>query len=209
MYMLHPSLTACAKLRASIQAQANGHNVLGCARHICHQCPAAAGAHVPDPSDTDCSEVCSVWELKLSAACRNAGKKMRCNCKKTQCLKLHCECLAGQLSVHCSCQGCITATTSLQYTKCWPAASQLEMSATCRNAGKKMRCNCKKTQCLKLYCECFKAGQLCVDCSCYRQQNCNQTLTDMLSATVLSSSCQPHAGMQARRRAATARRRSA
>ena len=37
---------------------------------------------------------------------------------------------------------------------------------------RKTKCNCKKTQCLKLYCECFKAGQMCVDCSC---QGCSNT----------------------------------
>jgi len=27
-------------------------------------------------------------------------------------------------------------------------------------------CNCKKSQCLKLYCECFAHGRVCVDCNC-------------------------------------------
>lgn len=30
----------------------------------------------------------------------------------------------------------------------------------------RVKCNCKKSRCLKLYCECFAAGEFCIDCGC-------------------------------------------
>ena len=94
-----------------------------------------------------------------------AGKKMRC-------LKLCCGCFkAGQL-----CLPAINAEEPFKQATFHSAnivsfALQAADVLSCR-AGKKTRCNCKKTQCLKLYCECFKAGQLCIDCSC---QGCVNT----------------------------------
>lgn len=29
-----------------------------------------------------------------------------------------------------------------------------------------VKCNCKKSRCLKLYCDCFAAGVPCSDCNC-------------------------------------------
>jgi len=37
---------------------------------------------------------------------------------------------------------------------------------------KKMCCNCKKSQCLKLYCECFANKTFCAGCNCV---NCLNT----------------------------------
>lgn len=36
---------------------------------------------------------------------------------------------------------------------------------------KKRRCNCTKSQCLKLYCDCFAAGEFCENCNCKDCQN--------------------------------------
>ncbi|GLT54005.1 hypothetical protein SLA2020_272390 [Shorea laevis] len=36
---------------------------------------------------------------------------------------------------------------------------------------KKKQCNCKSSQCLKLYCECFAAGIYCDNCNCISCQN--------------------------------------
>ncbi|KAE8056595.1 hypothetical protein FH972_013351 [Carpinus fangiana] len=36
---------------------------------------------------------------------------------------------------------------------------------------KKKQCNCKSSQCLKLYCECFSAGIYCDNCNCISCQN--------------------------------------
>eukprot|EP00658_Telonema_sp_P-2_P026474 TRINITY_DN20696_c0_g1_i2.p1 TRINITY_DN20696_c0_g1~~TRINITY_DN20696_c0_g1_i2.p1 ORF type:complete len:199 (-),score=28.91 TRINITY_DN20696_c0_g1_i2:295-891(-) len=39
------------------------------------------------------------------------------------------------------------------------------------------RCNCRKSNCLKLYCECFGAGLLCGDCNCLE---CHNNLENVL-----------------------------
>jgi hypothetical protein len=53
-------------------------------------------------------------------------------------------------------------------------------------AGAK-RCNCRKSQCLKLYCECFSAGVLCSGCSCVSCHNVEEHATardDAVKATL-------------------------
>lgn len=38
------------------------------------------------------------------------------------------------------------------------------------------KCNCKNSQCLKLYCECFRARRFCTGCNCH---NCKNTPVHM------------------------------
>ena len=39
---------------------------------------------------------------------QDTRRKLKCNCKKSKCLKLYCECFANQLfcSKECECQNC-------------------------------------------------------------------------------------------------------
>ncbi|KAJ1445515.1 hypothetical protein M885DRAFT_453542, partial [Pelagophyceae sp. CCMP2097] len=95
-----------------------------------------------------------------------------CNCKKSRCLKLYCECFAsGVFCGACNCVNCenVPRGDSAQST---PAGSKTPRSARQRHsdtehtAHKRSRradggCFCKKSRCLKKYCECFEAGQTC------------------------------------------------
>ncbi|KAL3696725.1 hypothetical protein R1sor_010801 [Riccia sorocarpa] len=115
----------------------------------------------------------------------------RCNCKKSKCLKLYCECFAaGTYCVgSCTCQDCfnkpeheetvlatrqqIESRNPLAFApKIIHAADSSpkrgeEIIDTPASARHKRGCNCKKSRCLKKYCECYQAGVGCSEgCRC-------------------------------------------
>ncbi|XP_019444563.1 PREDICTED: protein tesmin/TSO1-like CXC 2 [Lupinus angustifolius] len=114
-----------------------------------------------------------------------------CNCKKSKCLKLYCECFAaGVYCIEpCSCQDCfnqaIHEDTVLQTRKQIVSRNPLafapkvirssesvpdfggDPNKTPASARHKRGCNCKKSSCLKRYCECYQGGVGCsISCRC-------------------------------------------
>ncbi|KAF7830270.1 protein tesmin/TSO1-like CXC 2 [Senna tora] len=117
----------------------------------------------------------------------------RCNCKKSKCLKLYCDCFAAGLycAESCACQGCFNKP---EYEKCVvetrqqiesrnplafapkivqcatdvPSNNMEDANLTTPSSARHKRgCNCKKSMCLKKYCECYQANVGCSSgCRC-------------------------------------------
>ncbi|XP_024400757.1 uncharacterized protein [Physcomitrium patens] len=115
----------------------------------------------------------------------------RCNCKKSKCLKLYCECFAAREFCvgSCACRNCFnkpeyeaTVLNTRQQIESRnplafapkivqaPESSPIpgdEALDTPASARHKRGCNCKKSLCLKKYCECYQAGVGCSEgCRC-------------------------------------------
>ncbi|KAK8602061.1 hypothetical protein V6N13_058277 [Hibiscus sabdariffa] len=129
---------------------------------------------------------------KLSNSTDGEGCK-RCNCKKTKCLKLYCDCFAAGIycTEPCSCQGCFNrpecADMVLEIRKQIESRNPLAFAPkivqpftefplsnredgnwkTPSSARHKRGCNCKRSMCLKKYCECYQANVGCsIGCRC-------------------------------------------
>ncbi|CAK9233119.1 unnamed protein product [Sphagnum jensenii] len=115
----------------------------------------------------------------------------RCNCKKSKCLKLYCECFAAGIYCvgSCACRECLNkpefeetvlntrqqiesrnplafAPKIVQAAETSPTPGEDSMD-TPASARHKRGCNCKKSLCLKKYCECYQAGVGCSEgCRC-------------------------------------------
>ncbi|XP_057960095.1 protein tesmin/TSO1-like CXC 2 [Malania oleifera] len=130
--------------------------------------------------------------MKASSTGDGDGCK-RCNCKKSKCLKLYCECFAAGMycSEPCACNGCFNKP---EYEdKVLETRQQIESRNPLAFAPKIVRrnnltptisveegnyltpslprhkkgCNCKRSMCLKKYCECYQANVGCSDaCRC-------------------------------------------
>lgn len=120
-----------------------------------------------------------------------SNNKPGCNCKKTKCLKLYCECFAngGVCSPTCKCENCHN-TAELQDLRELIIQETLEKNPLAFKSKYKATtekdkvlhsrgCRCSKAGCQKNYCECYSKGLGCSRlCRCDNCQNQKIDLKD-------------------------------
>ncbi|TGZ63143.1 hypothetical protein CRM22_007071 [Opisthorchis felineus] len=125
-------------------------------------------------------------KAELDSASRMSGSvnynttyRKPCNCAKSHCLKLYCECFArGNACDNCNCSNCMNniihddaRRRAIKLTlERNPFAFHPKIGENDRKHSK--GCNCKRSGCLKNYCECYEAKINCSDlCRCQGCRN--------------------------------------
>ncbi|XP_064603915.1 protein lin-54 homolog isoform X2 [Liolophura sinensis] len=113
-----------------------------------------------------------------------ARPRKPCNCTKSQCLKLYCDCFAnGEFCHNCNCTNCannleheegrsraIKACLDRNPMAFHPKIGKGRVGDGDRRHNK--GCNCKRSGCLKNYCECYEAKIMCSStCKCVGCKN--------------------------------------
>lgn len=124
-----------------------------------------------------------------ASAARGAETTTVCNCKKSKCLKLYCDCFAvmNYCSGGCNCFDCCNRTEReairQDAIKCTKERNALAFQTKISNKDQHLTgCHCKNSQCLKKYCECYTGGAFCgTNCKCQMCLNFNGS-ADLIKA---------------------------
>ncbi|XP_045451228.1 protein lin-54 homolog [Melitaea cinxia] len=114
-----------------------------------------------------------------------------CNCTKSQCLKLYCDCFAnGEFCNRCNCNNChnnleneelrqkaIRGCLDRNPNAFRPKIGKAKIGGPDIIRRHNKGCNCKRSGCLKNYCECYEAKIACSSiCKCVGCRNVEETL---------------------------------
>lgn len=118
-----------------------------------------------------------------------------CNCEKSKCVKLYCECfrMSGFCSEKCKCKSCLNNSSNSgirekivkSTLELNPSAFRTKFKVHSTQTINSRGCSCRKTECVKSYCECFRAQAGCTRlCKCTRCKN-NQIEIDERAIPIL------------------------
>ncbi|CAG9774060.1 unnamed protein product [Ceutorhynchus assimilis] len=144
----------------------------------------------PEPTKTSPSTSTTTsqptTETSTEAQTNALRPRKPCNCTKSQCLKLYCDCFAnGEFCYLCNCVNCQNnleneETRNLAIRGCLernPIAFRPKIGKAKEAGDVVLRkhtkgCNCKRSGCLKNYCECYEAKIACSsNCRCFGCKN--------------------------------------
>ncbi|KAG9511185.1 Protein lin-54-like protein, partial [Fragariocoptes setiger] len=156
--------------------------------------PQTKGSSIKAPASANLATLASSKSTPKSQPSSGAtstsdfGKRKPCNCTKSQCLKLYCDCFAnGEFCKDCKCTNCFNNVDhEEERQKAIRQCLDRNPQAFHPKIGKATRvstgeaptvdaierrhikgCNCKRSGCLKNYCECYEAKILCSNlCKC-------------------------------------------
>ncbi|KAK3219552.1 hypothetical protein Dsin_013522 [Dipteronia sinensis] len=163
--------------------------------------PSEGGMHTSESIDRaeELNQMSPKKKRKRAALSSESEGCKRCNCRRSKCLKLYCECFAAGVYCvdSCACESCYNKPeyedtvldTRQQIESRNPLAFAPKIVkhatdspanvlddgnwTTPASARHKRGCNCKKSKCLKKYCECYQAKVGCSDaCRC---EGCNNS----------------------------------
>lgn len=133
-----------------------------------------------------------------------SNQKLRrpCNCSKSHCLKLYCECFAnGEFCSNCNCNHCLNNLENENHRQhairsCLsrnPQAFHPKIGKSREGEAGRQHCkgcHCKRSGCLKNYCECYEAKIPCTEvCRCHGCKN-YETSTSQKSLMHLASAAE-------------------
>jgi hypothetical protein len=102
-----------------------------------------------------------------------------CNCRKSKCLKLYCDCFSSLSfcdSSVCNCVDCANTNKNSvlrdQAIRTTKDRNSFAFQTKIERKGHTTGCHCKNSHCLKKYCECFTGNAFCgPNCKCLLCQN--------------------------------------
>jgi len=131
-------------------------------------------------------EIAQVKKEMVSVEPPGLRPRKPCNCTKSQCLKLYCDCFAnGEFCFNCNCNNCHNNLENEEerqrsIRQCLdrnPYAFQPKIGKNPAESDRRHNkgCNCKRSGCLKNYCECYEAKIICTDiCKCVGCKNVDE-----------------------------------
>lgn len=120
-----------------------------------------------------------------------ASTQVTCNCKRSKCLKLYCDCFSQGFTCgpFCKCENCsnlpgfesIITKSRKSIMKRNPTAFDKKIIHGNRHSR---GCKCKSSKCIKKYCECFASNVDCTEycecCDCKNGKNVSYTTDDII-----------------------------
>ena len=177
---------------------------------------AAAVQSSHQPSTAAAGTVATLPSTSAVASAPSNRPRKPCNCTRSQCLKLYCDCFAnGEFCSNCNCINC---SNNLDHEENRQKAikqclernphafhPKIGKGKTTAQEGIERRhtkgCNCRRSGCLKNYCECYEAKILCTDlckcCACknYEDSYERKSLMHLVDAVDIRSSLHGPSGV--------------